>query len=128
MGLDVSVYADRTNLKGCTNGGFSTNYNELCLVNVEGPTEPRAGVMPALLVKGNLPGCVKIVGAQKVASLWFEIKPPGAGPMFGGNFAYTSDSRFHRAIETLNGGSRSFGAVPIHDRYESQELNDQMDR
>jgi hypothetical protein len=33
----------------------------------------------------------------------------GAGPMMGGNFVYSSDSRFRRL---------SPGPLPVHDRYE----------
>jgi hypothetical protein len=37
--------------------------------------------------------------------------------MMGGNYASTSDSRFHDAVCEITGGA-SYGAVPIHDRIE----------
>jgi hypothetical protein len=42
--------------------------------------------------------------------------PSGAiGPMFGGNYAATSDSRFRDATAPY------YGALPIFDRYETAE-------
>jgi hypothetical protein len=38
--------------------------------------------------------------------------------MFGGNYAGTSDSRFKDAVENLI-GTRFYGAIPVHDRYET---------
>ena len=43
-----------------------------------------------------------------------------AGPMFGGNFVYSSDSRFAR----LNDGR----PIPVHDRYETWEDYDRLSR
>lgn len=38
------------------------------------------------------------------------------GPMFGGNFVYSSDSRFAEAID-----ARCSSPIPVHDRYETTE-------
>ena len=105
MGLIVSVL--RTEGMDCSNGGHSKYFNELLVTNVEGPFDghdrPRFR-----LVKGNIAGTVKLVS---------ETKGEGEWTMFGGNFAYTSDSRWHRALEELCGAQQS-GAVAIHDRVE----------
>lgn len=46
-----------------------------------------------------------------------EPSQPMCGPMFGGRFIYTCDSRFPNDYP-----------IPVHDRYETQELNDLLSR
>jgi len=108
MGLVVSVMRDGDGYD-CTNNGFSKTFNNVLVTNVDGPVEghdmPRARLVP-----GNLPGTVKLVSEAVATS--------GQHTMFGGNFAYTSDSRWNRAVEEI-AGSRQSGAVPIHDRIEA---------
>lgn len=41
----------------------------------------------------------------------------GSGPMFGGNFAYSSDSRISELVRRLTGNCIN-QAIPIHDRWE----------
>jgi hypothetical protein len=91
----------------------------LCLVNVEGPSGVNHSHPAAMLVKGNGRGQVKIVPAQlsDVKGILQYIPEP-RWVMMGGNYAATSDSRFHRAVESITGGA-SYGAVPIHDRIEA---------
>lgn len=115
MGLVVSVFANP--LGDCTNNGISKGVKDLLLVNVEGPTGNHCLNLPkAMLVKGNRPGYVKIVPAVcNDAGAWV------ADPrwcMMGGNYAATSDSRFHDAVSKIT-GNESYGAVPIHDRIEA---------
>ena len=43
------------------------------------------------------------------------------GPMFGGNFIYTSDSRLADAM-----GTTTSEPVKVHDRYETQAENDAL--
>jgi len=88
----------------------------LCLVNVDGPAKPSPEQPAALLVKGNMPGLVKIVPA--VLDDKNQYSPEPRWVMMGGNYAATSDSRFHEAVRKITGGA-SYGAVPIHDRIES---------
>lgn len=110
-GLLVNIYKDH--LGDCTNGGISGgNATTLILVS----TEDVSGIefkMPEIfdgdetnsvkIVPGNLPGYAKAVPV---------VKPKGMiGPMFGGNFIYSSDSRFPMKYP-----------VPIHDRFETQEV------
>ena len=113
MGLNVSVY--KFPLGDCTNHGISSKVSDLCLVNVEGPTKPSADQPAAMLVAGNGPGLVKIVPA-----IWCDIGEYIEDTkwwMMGGNYAATSDGRFHEAVRRITGGA-SYGAVPIHDRQE----------
>jgi hypothetical protein len=113
MGLHVSVY--RFPLCDATLGGISSKANGLCLVNVSGPSSPDANDPAAMLVPGNGPGLVKIVPAVLDANKRYSPAPGWA--MMGGNYAATSDSRFHEAVRKIT-GSASYGAVPIHDRFE----------
>lgn len=121
MGLPISIYrraaADKASdiIKlddvDCTNGGVSSKVARLTLVNVHGPFNPTPDAPAAYLVKGTVPGAVRIVPADATGAMdtrWL---------MFGGNYAGSSDSRFNEAVEAL-GGPRFGGPVAIHDRYE----------
>lgn len=134
MGMIVSVYRDADSTYDCSNGGLSSLFTRLTVVNVEGPFDPTADRPAVMLVPGNLPGTVKLVPAENVGTDEepFYIPLPTntaeyAGPMFGGNFAATSDSRWFRAIEKLTGG-RGSGAIDIHDRVESWAVNERLSR
>ena len=116
MGLNVEVFRSGDGYD-CTRNGISSKTDYLCLVNVEGPNQPGINSSPAMIVKGNGPGLVKIVPAIKLHPEDSEWMPDPRWCMMGGNFVYTSDSRFHRAVERITGGA-SYGAVPIHDRIE----------
>ncbi|USN14496.1 hypothetical protein DOMOVOI_00210 [Brevundimonas phage vB_BpoS-Domovoi] len=121
MGLIVSIYrraaADhpgdiiKLDSVDCTNGGVTSKVAQLTLVNVDGPFDPNPSRPAAYLVKGNVPGAVKIVPATDTGEMdtrWL---------MAGGNYAGTTDSRFNEAVERL-GGPRFGGPVSVHDRYE----------
>ena len=112
MGMTVSVF--RWGLGDCTNNGVSAVAGSLCVVNVPGPFDPSAALPAVELVEG--PG-----GRGHAILRPVEAKRPGmVGPMSGGNFGYSSDSRFSEAIQKLT-GSRHYGAVSIHDRYETPD-------
>lgn len=96
----------------CTLGGVSSKARLLCAVNVEGPFNPSPDVPAVLLLKGTIPGALRIVPADEAG------EPVKGWTMFGGNFASTSDSRFSEACARLS-ESPCYGAVPIHDRIES---------
>ena len=129
MGLGLIAFVlSPTGSGGSTNGGISKDAPQLILVNVPGPSDPDEDTAPAMLVKGDIPGSVKIVGATKVGGLWLPDDKPGLhGPMFGGNFAYTPEPQFGEAIEGLL-GHKFYGAVAIHDRWEDEELHATMGR
>lgn len=84
-GLLVSVY--RAKGYDCTNGGASSKFNSFILTaeGVTGPFEPREDVPELVLIKGPF-DTLRAVPRELVESkVWV---------MFGGNFVYTSDSRF----------------------------------
>jgi hypothetical protein len=132
MGLRAGIF--KRGGTSFSNGGVSESHDELTLVNVAGPFEERPSAPAALLVRGNMPGTVKVVIAEEcpveegtvilggdVGSLvgYRPAKPrEAAGPMMGGCYVAASDSRFGEACEEL-GGERFPGAVPLHDRFES---------
>lgn len=109
MGMLLSVY--RAGRGDCTNGGASSRADFLCVVNVEGPYEPSAEY-PAfeLIRRGSMPVLVPYNGSSVLSS-----RAGCVGPMFGGNYAASSDSRFREATAPY------YGALPIFDRYESGE-------
>jgi hypothetical protein len=125
MGLIVSVYRDADG-HDCTNGGISARYKRLVLMNVDGPFGPDEDTAPALL-ELNVGNTVRIVPAKLDAGGdWVLAKPKDhVGPMFGGNYAATSDGRFAQAIRKLT-GQYFYGAVAIHDRCDTQELYDAL--
>ena len=114
MGLNVSVY--KFPLGDCTLDGISSKAKDLCLVNVDGPCSPDRVTPAAMLVPGNGRGLVKIVPA--ILDDKKRYSPDPRWVMMGGNYASTSDSRFHAAVSRIT-GSASYGAVPIHDRIEA---------
>jgi hypothetical protein len=121
MGLILDVYRsaqrDRQGVD-CSNNGISRRFEELCVVNVDGPFHPRDGLPPVLLRRSNggrlavhlVPAMLDKHGDWVPAPNWF---------MHGGNFAGTSDSRFSQAIRRILGEpDLYFSVVSIHDRVE----------
>ena len=104
MGMTVEVL--RSNMGDSTNNGASSRFDRLTITNVSGPFEPTNRAPAAKLLRCRT-GALAIV-PDEIAERWY---------MFGGNFAYTSDSRFMEAIETIT-GHRDTKAVPIFDRIE----------
>ena len=113
--LPVQVY--RNGFTDCTNGGISSRYHTLYLECDQGFHE----------VEDDDPRLIRVVertfGWRDTPYLHVEQVSPSVttlhkvGPMFGGNFVYTSDSRFP-----------SDYPIPIHDRFETQEQYDQLSR
>ena len=104
-GLYVTVYKDADG-SDCTANGITSHYSRLVLVGdgVDGPFDVKEGEPHLKLVKRNM-GSREYLHAVPV-----NFGGKGVGPMFGGNFIYTSDSRFP-----------SDYPIPVHDRFESQE-------
>ncbi len=107
MGMRVSVYRD-ANLGPCSNGGISDRFASLVVVNLPGPFEPSE----------TCPG-VRFVERDHFHDILVPVDYPEGhvGPMFGGNYAGTSDSR-------CNGGV----PLAIHDRFETAEEYERMGR
>jgi hypothetical protein len=110
MGLLVEVY--RHNLGAdCTNGGVSRQAMWLLVENINGP---HSTVKDAPIVR---------LERHLHYSNYPIIRPVDADGrsiigMFGGNFAYTSDSRFNSAVRKISGQEFGF-PVAIHDRVET---------
>jgi hypothetical protein len=100
----------------CTNGGISSQFDKLLAVNVDGPFDP-SDDCPAVLLESHYKGILRVVPAIKDKGKWAR-DPRWA--MFGGNYAATSDSRWSDACAALL-GHQFYGAVCIHDRYETAE-------
>lgn len=111
MGLHIKVYRSAT--RDCTNGGLSSKFNTLTVVNASGPFEPTNSAPPVILVN-HVYDCVSLRPAVKVDGKW-KVAP--GTYMAGGNFGHTSDSRFGSLIKELS-GQHFYGAVAIHDRQE----------
>lgn len=110
MGLIIDVYRAGRG-RDCTNDGVSSRYDQLTLVNVDGPFEPSEEAPAAWLVKHRtMKGVVYIVCEDPATSTKW--------PMAGGNFGATSDSRFSEAMRKMTGCESWHGAAKIHDRYE----------
>lgn len=125
MGLIVSIFKDKR-LGDCSNGGLSSRYDELTLVNVSGPFEPTEDRPAAMLVDGNGTGTAKVVPVDALPpGREFDYEPM-RGSMMGGCYVATSDSRFSQAVQEIVGGP-FYGAVPLHDRFESAEYARSMD-
>ena len=98
--------------------------HRVTLTNVPGPFEPSDDAPAARLTRG--PGGDPIIVPELEAvdpspDDDERYGPPLLGPMFGGTYAATSDSRFTQAT-----GQR--GALPIHDRYETPDEYEELSR
>ena len=108
----LPIYVYRNDGADCTNHGLSSEYKLLYLVE----NESDYGTIPAdelkentvILVHRSLFGDGKDYPVLVPYKLYEDYKKSKLPIMFGGNFAYTSDSRFP-----------SDYPLPIHDRVES---------
>lgn len=116
----VSVHRSQSD---CTNNGASSKHWNLMVFTTEDEGEAykkanqgRAGYRPVFVLEQHYPGSCRVRPLK-------SDKPTGhAGPMFGGNYC-DGDSTFKEAVKKVLGGTHPYGAVPIHDRFESAELN-----
>ncbi len=116
MGLILSVYRPAS-FPNCTNGGLTGRVDNVTVVNVEGPFEPTDERPAVMLVDGPSAGGWNpiVVPAVLVGETWIPERREGIiGPMAGGNFAGTSDSRWNRRVQGR-------GVVSVHDRFETVE-------
>lgn len=102
--LTANVF--RSDLGDYTNGGISATRRELyILAETKGPFEPQ-----------DIRECVYIEWREVMGEEYIDCKPayfPKRWYMAGGNFLYTSDSRFKEI-------TRSKYPISIHDRYEGR--------
>ena len=96
----------RSSLGDCTNGGISSTRNTLyILADTKGPFKPE-----------DLRECVCIEWREVCGGQYIDCKPVYFSRrwyMAGGNFLYTSDSRFKEI-------TKSKYPISIHDRYEGR--------
>ena len=116
----IPVYVYRNARHGdCTNHGISAKYDELLVYCPEGHVKVDTDNLPenfAMLQLRHVFGTTVIPTVYPAD--WKDGKPVVRGGkwyMMGGNYCATSDSRFN---DMLNG---MYGAVAIHDRYETPE-------
>lgn len=120
MGLTASIF--KADGRECSNGGLSSIATDVVLVNVPGPFEPDEKRPAAMLVQGSFHGIAVVVPAVRVEGGWNRMcSHDRVGPMMGGCYVASSDGRFAAAVEKIT-GVRFYGAVPLHDRFESPEL------
>ena len=116
----ISAYVYKHKGSSCGNGSYTDHAQEVYLAHPRGYLDIEDD-NPALyeLVEGNLPGTIKCVPV---------VKPSGkVGPMMSGCFVYASDNRFNElCAEVLGHGN--YAAVPVHDRFETQEEYDALSR
>ena len=107
--LSLDVYANE-HYRMCSNGGWTEEHDELYVACPEGPFE----------VDPDDPALFDLhMGVFGTLRLEPRNKPSGCcGPMMGGSYAGTSDSRFTRMCEHLT-GHPWHGAVAVHDRFET---------
>jgi len=107
-GLSVSVY---TSDGDTTNGGLSAFFTRVFAFSkdLEGNYDVKdmRPIDPVFVIEPNRNGAQFGPVAYPV-----EDADGRVGPMFGGNFLWTSDSRFRRMFD---------GPIPIHDRFETVE-------
>lgn len=115
----VKVCVYRTAYLGdCTNNGVSSRHDSMTLFY----GCKRQEVLDYCKEKGIDPdGCLVLVerrlrGEQYSYATPLVHQTGKLGPMFGGNFIYTSDSRLAEAM-----GTSVSVPVKVHDRYEMQE-------
>jgi len=111
MGLLVDIFrADYDSPLNAFHG-----LRRVTVTNLPGPFEPSDDAPAARLARG--PGGDRIIVPDDDE----RYGPPRYGPMFGGTYAATSDSRYSQAT-----GGRA--ALPVHDRYETPDQYEEMSR
>lgn len=110
-----------------TNGGVSGRCNEILVPCPEGPWDVDPDNPPENLFQ---------LCEKRVFGLYLYLAPYSktdeqlhmAGPMFGGNYAETSDGRWARMLRSRYGMSLGSTCLPIHDRYETWEAYEALSR
>jgi hypothetical protein len=113
------VHVRRPRDHDCTNGGISKNHDTLLVVESDAAA-PADATLPVMVLEQHAPGAVCL---RPVEGLWPKNE---VGPMLGGNYA-VGDAKFDEAVEKLL-GTKFYGAVAIHDRFESQKISDFLGR
>lgn len=116
-GLTVSVYKDVDSNYDCTAGGVTSKQTRFVLVDdsIQAPFEVKEDEVYMVLVR-------RVFGSGNGSYVHAEPRRNGKPlikegyyGMMGGNFIYTSDSRFPNSYP-----------IPVHDRFESPECFEAM--
>ncbi len=116
----LTVFVYRDNLRDCTGNGVSSRHDTMTLFMYCKKEEALKHCEDNGI---EVDSCLYL----NMRQLWGEdhvfaeplVKPCNkVGPMFGGNFVYTSDSRLYKF-----GGTYHL-PIPIHDRFETQQEYD----
>lgn len=119
--IPINVYSNPT-YRGCANGGVTEHNDTLYLACPSGAWEVPDDHPALVRLEQGAFGNPIIVPVNKPT-----CDEPLVGPMFGGSYAASSDSRFSRMIADLT-GRPFYGAVPVHDRFETQAVYDALSR
>lgn len=129
--MGLNAYIVRHGTGDFSGKGLSSTHDEVCIVNVDGPFEPDLRHPAVMLIEGALFSVIAVPAATHGAESDYSYIPSKftglVGPMFGGTYIATSDSRFGHAIEALL-GHRFYGAIPFHDRYETVRQHEALSR
>lgn len=116
--LRLDVYANQR-YRACANGRWTEGHDSLYVACPEGNWE----------VEETDPALFDLVrGPFETIHLRPRNGGDGAGPMMGGSYAGSCDSRFNEMCAELAGVRYWHGAVAVHDRYESRELYERLSR
>ena len=112
MGLRVEIYRQAGTDLGVE---VSDTVDHLTVVNIDGPDKPRDDAPAFTLERHHY---------YPEMPLLYPVDLTGRegmrGPMVGGNYAGTSDSRWHSALKKIT-GNRACALIAIHDRFEVVE-------
>jgi hypothetical protein len=107
MGLHVSIYRSQHDSEANVFHGAKS----VTVVNLPGPFEPTPEAPAARLWHTPYGDPILVPDTYQ---------PEKAGPMNGGTFAATSDSRWNSAV--------GYRAIPVHDRFETWAQYEEMTR
>ena len=108
MGLRVYILKNGGDY---SNGGISGQVSTLAITNIGGPFNPTEDA-PAAMLKNHV--------FDTVIAVPEDIPENMVGPMAGGTYIISSDSRFGAKLREL-GLTNSYVAIPFHDRFETAE-------
>ena len=108
MGIRAYIY--RSSLGKCAAGGLSDNFDVVVVMNAAGPFGPSDDEPRVKIALNSCGDPIIIPMADRPENT--------SGPMAGGTFVSTSDSRFGEAVRRISGND-FYGGIPFHDRYES---------
>ena len=113
----------------CSNHGITHTHDHVLVICPEGPVEIDLDDPPDNLMRlerGTIAPSTKTLRLVPATGDTAGL----VGPMMGGCYASTSDARWHSLLATYVGKDDAYiaSAVPIHDRYETQEQYDALSR